>query len=139
MRLCNGYWLWRSPVAAHVPWKYYSYGGSAFDDMDSDHHDFAYAAPHPTKPEMVSTLEWECFREGYDDLRYLTTLERAIDRVARRTPGHPAVKRGKALLAGYWSEDPRVPVKAEKLTGQDYLQRRVDMAAAIEALTRPAR
>jgi len=32
--------------------------------------DFAYAAPHPDKAEMVSSLEWEAFREGWDDLRY---------------------------------------------------------------------
>ena len=35
VRLCNGYWLWRSPIKAHTPWIYYAYGNSAFDDLDS--------------------------------------------------------------------------------------------------------
>jgi hypothetical protein len=134
VRLCNGYWLWRSPLMAHVPWKYYSYGGSPFDDLDSDRHDFAYAAPHPSKPEMVSTLEWESFREGYDDLRYLTTLERETVRAGKSSPGHAAVRKARALRQVYWDEDPRVPAKAAKLSAADYAQRRIDMVAAIEGL-----
>jgi len=134
VRLCNGYWLWRSPLMAHTPWTYYAFGGSPFDDLDSDRHDFAYAAPHPTKPEMVSTLEWECFREGYDDLRYLTTLEQALAAAGKRQPNAPAVQRARALLKRYWDEDPRVPVKAEKLSGDDYVKRIADMTSAIEAL-----
>ena len=134
VRLCNGYWLWRSPLMGHTPWTYYSFGGSAFDDLDSDGHDFAYAAPHPTKPEMVSTLEWECFREGYDDLRYLTTLESALAEAERTAPGAPAVKRARALREGYWNADPRVPVQAEALTADDYDRRITDMTATIEAL-----
>ena len=134
VRLCNGYWLWRSPLMGHTPWTYYSFGGSAFDDLDSDRHDFAYAAPHPAKPEMISTLEWECFREGYDDLRYLTTLEAALAAAEKVAPGAPAVKRARALRASYWDADPRVPVQAEALSATDYDQRIADMTAAIESL-----
>ena len=134
VRLCNGWWLWQSPLMAHTPWTYYSCGGSPFDDLDSDHHDFAYAAPHPTKPEMVSTLEWECFREGYDDLRYVTTLEQALAAAKKQRPNAPAVQRAQALLDAYHAADPRVPAQAEKLTADDYDQRVADMAAVIEAL-----
>ena len=134
VRLCNGYWLWRSPLMAHTPWTYYAFGGSPFDDLDAERHDFAYAAPHPTKPEMVSTLEWECFREGYDDLRYVTTLEQALAAAGRKHPNAPAVQAGRALLKGYWDADPRVPVQAEALAGADYDRRRQDVARAIEAL-----
>ncbi len=134
VRLCNGWWLWQSPLMAHTPWTYYSCGGSPFDDLDSDHHDFAYAAPHPTKPEMVSTLEWECCREGYDDLRYVTTLERALAAARKRHADAPAVQRAQALLASFHAADPRVPALAEKLSAADYDRRRADMAAAIEAL-----
>ncbi len=136
VRLCNGYWLWRSPLMAHTPWTYYSYGGSPFDDLDSDRHDFAYAAPHPTKPEMVSTLEWECFREGGDDLRYLATLQQTLAAAAKKQPNAPAVTRARALLKSYWDEDPRVPAKAEKLTADDYDQRIAAMTQAIDALRR---
>ena len=135
VRLCNGYWLWRSPLKAHTPWIYYAFGGSAFDDLDSDRHDFAYAAPHPSKPEMVSSLEWECFREGYDDLRYLTTLEQRIARAAEVAPDHPEVKNAQDLLQIYWEADPRVPIQAEALRAEDYHRRREAMVRAMEKLT----
>ena len=89
--------------------------------------------------EMVSTLEWECFREGYDDLRYLTTLEQAIAKAEKRHPEHAAVRQARVLIKTYWDADPRVPVQAEKLTAEDYAQRRRDMTAAIEALQELAR
>jgi len=139
VRLCNGYWLWRSPLSAHTPWTYYSFGGSAFDDLDSGRHDFAYAAPHPTKPEMVSTLEWECCREGHDDLRYVATLQQAIAQAEKRVPQHQTVRQAKALVKSYWDADPRVPVQAETLTAEDYARRRTDIAAAIEALQKIGR
>ncbi|MCX7017315.1 MAG: hypothetical protein NTW86_32925, partial [Candidatus Sumerlaeota bacterium] len=136
VRLCNGYWLWESPLTAHVPWIYYSYGGSPFDDLDSDHHDFGYAAPHPTKPEMVSTLEWEAFREGWDDLRYLATLQKALANAEKRGGANPAMTEAKKLLEEFRSGDPRVPAQAERLTAQDYERRREAMAKAIEGLAK---
>jgi len=135
VRLCNGYWLWRSPLMAHTPWIYYAYGASPFDDMDADRHDFAYAAPHPDKPGMVSTLEWECFREGYDDLRYVTTLEQALVAAEKARPGAPAIRQAKALIKSYWDADPRVPAQAEALTGDDYLKRREEIVQAIESVS----
>ncbi|MDP6358084.1 MAG: hypothetical protein QF473_23410, partial [Planctomycetota bacterium] len=134
VRLCNGYWLWRSPITAHTPWIYYSCGGSPFDDLDSDRHDFAYAAPHPSKPEMVSTLEWECFREGFDDLRYLVTLEQALMDADEANLKHRTVDRARAYLRDLWDEDPRVPIQAEKLTAEDFISRRKEMSNLIQKL-----
>ena len=134
VRLCNGYWLWRSPITAHTPWIYYSCGGSPFDDLDSDRHDFAYAAPHPSKPEMVSTLEWECFREGFDDLRYLVTLEQALMNADEANLKHRTVGRARAYLKNLWDEDPRVPIQAEKLTAEDFISRRKEMSKLIQDL-----
>ena len=134
VRLCNGYWLWRSPIEAHTPWIYYAFSNSAFDDMDDDRHDFAYAAPHPSKSEMVSSLEWECFREGYDDLRYLATLEAAVTQAEEIAPDHPSVKTAQDLLQTYWDTDPRVPIQVEALRAEDYHRRREAMVRAIEEL-----
>ncbi len=134
VRLCNGYWLWRSPLRAHVPWKYYSYGGSPFDDLDSERHDFAYAAPHPEKPEMVSTLEWECFREGYDDLRYLTTFEQAIAAAERKGIAAELVAKAREVRNTWWQGESRVPALAEALSARDYDQRRETMIRLTEKL-----
>ncbi|MFO7946236.1 MAG: LamG-like jellyroll fold domain-containing protein, partial [Armatimonadota bacterium] len=74
-RIINGLFMWASPLKVHVPWMYYSYGGNPFDDTDTDQFDFGYAFPHPDDPtQMISTLHWEAFREGYDDMRYIATL-----------------------------------------------------------------
>jgi hypothetical protein len=132
VRLCNGYWLWRSPLDGHVPWKYYSYGGSPFDDLDSDRHDFAYAAPHPTRPEMVSTLEWECFREGADDLRYLETLDNRLKALAKSDA--PAVRAARAFRQQLWDFGTRVPDLAERLAATDYAKRRESLVKHLEAL-----
>jgi len=80
-RFINGLFMWASPLEVHVPWMYYYIGGDPFDDTDSDTFDFGYAFPHPDDPtQLISTLHYEAFREGYDDTRYLVTLEETMER-----------------------------------------------------------
>lgn len=75
-RFINGLFMYVSPIEVHVPWMYYSFGGDPFDDTDSERFDFGYAFPMPGNPtQLISTLHYEAFREGYDDMRYLKTLE----------------------------------------------------------------
>ena len=78
-RFINGLFMWVSPLEVHIPWMYYSVAGDPFDDTDSQRYDFVYAVPMPGDPTtLVSTLHWEAFREGYDDMRYIVTLEETI-------------------------------------------------------------
>ena len=82
---------------------------------------------------MVSTLDWECFREGYDDLRYIATLEAAIQNAP---PGKKKLAQSaQQLLDEWWSQDPRVPEQAAKLTAADYRARRAQMARFISGLS----
>ncbi len=131
-RIINGVYWWMSPLVAHVPWMYYSYGGDPFDDTDSERYDFGYAFPSPDDPtQLTSTLHWEAFREGYDDMRYIATLEDAIRRAEAK-----GVKADKAKT---WLEElrgmmPRIPEDimdielesplcvaiSEKFSGADY-------------------
>jgi hypothetical protein len=46
-----------------------------FDDPTYRDHVFAY----PTFDGVIDTLQWEGFREGIDDVRYLTTLVQRIE------------------------------------------------------------
>jgi len=55
-----------------------------FDDTRYRDHNFTY----PTVDGVVDTIQWEGFREGVDDVRYVTTLEQTI-RKARAA--HPAL------------------------------------------------
>ncbi len=78
-RFINGMFKWASPLEVHVPWMYYSFGGDPFDDTDAERMDFGYAFPHPDDPTLlISTLHYEAFREGYDDIRYIRTLEETM-------------------------------------------------------------
>jgi hypothetical protein len=62
-----------------------SFGGNPFDDTDAERYDFGYAFPLDDRGEqIVSTLHWEACREGYDDMRYIATLEAAIERADQR-------------------------------------------------------
>jgi hypothetical protein len=57
--------------------------GHVWNDFDDNHyrdHVFTY----PTDDGVVGTIQWEGFREGVDDVRYLSTLLKAIEK-ARRT------------------------------------------------------
>ena len=55
-----------------------------FDDQRYRDHNFTY----PTVDGVVDTLQWEGFREGVDDVRYVTTLEQAI---AQAPPAQRAI------------------------------------------------
>ena len=67
--------------------------GRIWDDFDDKIYR-AIAFAYPTVDGVVDTLQWEGVREGVDDVRYLTTLRKAI--AAAKTSGHPA----RAKLAG---------------------------------------
>ena len=132
-RLINGYWLWRSPFTASVPWCYRIYG-SPFNAMASRWLNFGFAFHDPKAHELVGTLGWEAYRQGYNDLCYLATLERAIKRASA---GTQAVR-----LAQHWLERIRTS-RPETATGMamalsphDLTLRRAQMAHMIEALIR---
>jgi len=52
-------------------WNDFDYEGGTYDYRD---HVFAY----PTMNGVIDTIQWEGFREGVDDVRYLTTLQNTI-------------------------------------------------------------
>ena len=64
-----------------------------FDDKTYRDHVFAY----PTLNGVIDTVQWEGFREGVDDVRYLTTL-RALIEQGKADPAKQQV----AAEAGKW-------------------------------------
>lgn len=89
-RIVNGLYLWAGPFTAHCPWIYQSYAGNPFDDTDGPEakgHDWVLSAPGPDDPaDLVPTRCYEAMREGFDDLRYLATLEAAIEGARAKAP-----------------------------------------------------
>ena len=145
-RIINGLWMWTSPIVVHVPWKYYAYGGDPFDDTDSDRFDFGYAFPDPAEPtRLISTLHWEAFREGYDDMRYIVTLEGLIAQAEQAGVNAGPAKAWLAEMRGMLpkvpddimnidEESPLCVAYARSFSGADYDRMRWQTAEQIIAL-----
>jgi hypothetical protein len=73
-RLNYGLNLWASGFDGAMVYAYQDSMGDGWNDFDFDmfrDHNFTY----PTMNGVISTLAWEGFREGVDDVRYINTLE----------------------------------------------------------------
>lgn len=67
--------LWRAGYDGEMIYAYQSGFGhiwNDFDDVQYRDHVFAY----PTSNGVIDTIQWEGFREGIDDTRYLATLRK---------------------------------------------------------------
>jgi hypothetical protein len=92
-----GLLLWKAGFDGAMDYAYQHSFGHVWNDFDHDQyrdHVFAY----PTVDGVVDTIQWEGFREGVDDVRYLSTLLKAIE-AGRRTYTPDAA------LAERWLED----------------------------------
>jgi hypothetical protein len=72
--------LWRNDYDGAMPYAYQDSMGFIWNDFDHSRwrdHVFAY----PTVDGVIDTLAWEGFREGVDDVRYVTTLEKLLRHV----------------------------------------------------------
>lgn len=70
--------LWRSNYDGAMPYAYQDSMGFTWNDFDHAlyrDHNFTY----PTANGVIDTLAWEGFREGVDDVRYVTTLEDILE------------------------------------------------------------
>ncbi|MBT4817943.1 MAG: hypothetical protein HON70_19715, partial [Lentisphaerae bacterium] len=75
--------LWQAGFDGAMDYAYQHGFGHVWNDFDSPRyrdHNFTY----PTVDGIVDTLAWEGFREGVDDVRYVTTLEQAISHASGR-------------------------------------------------------
>lgn len=75
--------LWKAGYDGASTYAYQHSFGHAWDDYDDPtyrDHNMAY----PTVNGVIPTVEWEGYREGYDDLRYLATLENYIEQAKQR-------------------------------------------------------
>lgn len=68
-----GFALWSSGYDGTMNYAYQHSYGDIWNDFDDAHyrdHVFAY----PTSDGVIDTVQWEGFREGVDDTRYIATL-----------------------------------------------------------------
>lgn len=73
-----GLLLWQRDYDGAMDYNYMRQMGFVWNDFDHvGYKDYVFA--YPTMNGVVDTLEWEGFREGVTDVRYLTTLLNAIE------------------------------------------------------------
>lgn len=82
-RMTYGFGFWRSGFVTLIPWIYSSSTGDRFNYLDGYTSDFFNRAEPDGKPIPVAM--WEGYREGYDDYRYIYTLEQMIAEAKRST------------------------------------------------------
>ncbi|HHV45209.1 MAG TPA: hypothetical protein GXX57_11175 [Firmicutes bacterium] len=73
-----GLMIWTNDYDGVAPYAYQDGFGNIWNDFDHPSyrdHNFTY----PTVDGAIDTIAWEGFREGVDDVRYLTTLLTAIE------------------------------------------------------------
>ena len=74
--------LWRNDYDGAMPYAYQDSMGFIWNDFDHAlyrDHNFTY----PTGDGVIDTLAWEGFREGVDDVRYVTTLEEMLETIPK--------------------------------------------------------
>jgi hypothetical protein len=79
-RMNYGLLLWQRNYDGAMDFAYQWGFGDIWNDFDNTNwrdHSFAY----PTNNGVIDTVQWEGFREGVDDVRYLTTLQNTIKKV----------------------------------------------------------
>ena len=93
--------LWKGGFDGAADYAYLATIGGSWNDFDPhfyrDHH-FIY----PTDDGVVDTIAWEGYREGIDDLRYVTTLMKAIEEA--RQSGNATVRGVAQRAEDYLSE-----------------------------------
>ena len=76
-----GFGFWRSGFRALTPWIYQSVVSDHWNYLDGSAMDFFNRTDDDGTPIPVAL--WEAYREGIDDGRYITTLERWIARARK--------------------------------------------------------
>jgi PKD repeat protein len=72
-----GFTLWNAGYDGAMNYAYqHSYGNiwNDFDSVDQHYRDHVFA--YPTSTGVIDTIQWEGWREGVDDTRYLATLKK---------------------------------------------------------------
>jgi hypothetical protein len=101
-RMTYGFGFWHSGFKTLIPWIYSYDEGDPFNYLDGYYMDFFNR--HEPDGTPIPVAMWEAYREGYDDYRYVYTLESLIAEAKRG--GKPAAVRAateaEKELSGVW-------------------------------------
>ena len=124
--------LWRNHYDGAMPYAYQDSMGFIWNDFDHARyrdHNFTY----PTADGVIDTLAWEGFREGVDDVRYITTLESMLEQLPK--PLAPDAQEAKRFVDGLHASLPSNLGEVRATIIQHLLRLSSDGRAAV--LTQP--
>lgn len=75
-RMTYGFGFWRSGFTALIPWIYRANVGDPWNYLSGRSSDFFNRTEDSGRP--IPVAQWEAYREGYDDYRYVYTCEQLI-------------------------------------------------------------
>jgi hypothetical protein len=99
-RMTYGFGFWRSGYRGLIPWIYQHNQGNSWNYLDGRNSDVFIRSADDGSPIPVVT--WEVYREGIDDMRYITTLENWIER-AKAAGREDLAKAGRDDLDFVWN------------------------------------
>jgi len=102
-RMTYGFGLWRSGYTTLIPWHWcWPSDPDPFDYLRGRYSGCGQRVDD--EGEVIPAVYWSCFREGYDDARYIYTLQQAIvEREGSKDPAClAAVGDGRRLLRETW-------------------------------------
>ena len=88
-RYFYGLALWKAGYDGAMTFAYQYNGNYIWNDFDHP-KDRDHCFTYPTVNGFVGTVQWEGFREAVDDVRYITTLEKAITQAGDTEPARQA-------------------------------------------------
>jgi hypothetical protein len=78
-RINYGLMLWQIDYDGEIGYSYQQAYGNIWNDWDDPgNHYKDHVMAYPTSNGVIDTIQWEAFREGITDLRYLDTLQSTI-------------------------------------------------------------
>ncbi len=92
-RMTYGFGFWRSGFLTLIPWIYSYSNGDPMNYLDGSSMDFFNR--HEPDGTPIPVAMWETYREGYDDYRYVYTLEQLI--VQAKASAKPAARQAAAV------------------------------------------
>ncbi len=81
-RMTYGFGFWRSGFLTLIPWIYQANIGDPWNYLDGSAMDFFNRSAPDGTPIPVAL--WEAYREGYDDYRYVYTLEQLCEQAEQK-------------------------------------------------------
>jgi len=127
-----GLLLWQKGLDGTCDYAYQHAFGNIWDDFDhSKYRDHVMA--YPTIDGVIPTLQWEGFREGVDDVRYLSTLLYSIKKFEAQDTAKNEIMAAKRFVANLKAKN------LEDLSSFDLQELRWEIAQLILKLQKQGR